>query len=281
MPDHHHYDEDANGHDHDHDHDRDLDRALIVAITLAEWASKTIRDPGRGGGPVREKASPADIVTDTDETIEAYVRSVLRREFPHHGIDGEEYGVHEGAPGAPHWLIDPVDGTTNYAHGIGWCSFSLGLAAPDGTPLVGVVADPWRSETFTAVAGRGAHLNGTPIRAADHTTLTGHVVLTEWAAHAHWPGMDDFLSALSARHCTVRVMGSTALSLAQVAAGRASATAIGEFHPVDGLPALLIATEAGAVALPPAPAYDEALLLAAPGVAAEAAALWHKARSGA
>ncbi|WP_210581811.1 inositol monophosphatase family protein [Streptomyces sp. GESEQ-4] len=253
----------------------DLDRALTVATRLAEWASEMIRRPrGAADGPVREKASPADIVTDTDEEIETYVRSLLRAKFPSYGIEGEEHGVHEGAADAPHWVIDPVDGTTNYAHGIGWCSFSLGLAAPDGSPLLGVVADPWRREIFTAARGRGAHLNGAPTHAADHTTLTGHVFLTEWAAHAHWPGMDALLAELAARHCTVRVMGSTALSLAQVAAGRASATAIGEFHPVDSLPALLIATEAGAVALPQLPAYDEPLLLTAPGVAGEAAELW-------
>ncbi|MEW2399293.1 inositol monophosphatase family protein [Streptomyces sp. NPDC046862] len=265
--------------DPDIDRDLDLDRALTVATQLADWAAAIRGSSGRGtaDASVRQKASPADIVTDTDEEIEAHVRSVLRREFPHHGIEGEEYGVHEAAPDAPRWLIDPVDGTTNYAHGIGWCSFSLGLAAADGTPLLGVVADPWRAETFTALRGRGAHLNGSPIRAAGHTTLTGHVVLTEWAAHAHWPGMDDLLAELAARHCTVRVMGSTALSLAQVAAGRASATAIGEFHAVDGLPALLIGTEAGAVPLPRHPAYDAPLLLAAPGVATEVAQLWRRA----
>lgn len=179
------------------------------------------------------------------------MRAVLRREFPDWGIDGEEYGAEEGtSDDAPHWVIDPVDGTTNYAHGLGWCSFSLGLAEPDGSPLLGLVADPWRGEVFTAVRGKGAHLNGTSIHAADHTTLTGHVFLTEWAAHAHWPGLDALLARLADRHCTARVMGSTALSLVQVAAGRATAAAIGEFHPVDGLPALLIATEAGAVAMP-------------------------------
>ncbi|MFF5019377.1 inositol monophosphatase family protein [Streptomyces sp. NPDC001165] len=108
-------------------------------------------------------------------------------------IEGEEYGVHEGTKGAPHWVIDPVDGTTDYAHGIGWCSFSLSLASPQGVPLLGLVADPWRREIFTATRGGGAHLNGRPIRAAVHDTLTGHVFMTEWAAHARWPGMDDLL----------------------------------------------------------------------------------------
>jgi len=258
--------------------DVDLDRALEVATELAAWASEAIRRPRDPGAEVREKDGPADIVTATDTAVEAHVREVLADAFPGHGIVGEEYGVTEGAPDAPHWVVDPVDGTTNYAHGIGWCSFSLGLAAPDGTPLLGVVADPWRGETFTAVRGRGAHLNGTPVHAAPHTTLTGHVFMTEWAAHAHWPGMDTLLAELAARHCTVRVMGSTALSLAQVAAGRATAAAIGSFHAVDGLPALLIAREAGAVALPELPDHNEPLLLVAPGAAEEAAELWRQVR---
>ncbi|SNX62670.1 myo-inositol-1(or 4)-monophosphatase [Streptomyces sp. TLI_55] len=250
----------------------DLDRALTVATQLAEDAAELIRRPRPD--TVREKDGPADIVTDTDEAVERHVRETLAAAFPGHGIVGEEYGVTAGAPDAPHWVVDPVDGTTNYAHGIGWCSFSLGLAAPDGTPLLGVVADPWRRETFTAVRGGGARLNGTPVHAAPHTTLTGHVFLTEWAAHAHWPGLDALLCDLADRHCTARVMGSTALSLAQVAAGRATAAAIGSFHHVDGLPALLIAREAGAVAVPELPSYGEPLLLAAPGVAAEALELW-------
>ncbi|MEU6352794.1 inositol monophosphatase family protein [Streptomyces sp. NPDC047072] len=252
----------------------DLDRALRFATELAAWASETIRRPRDPRDAVREKDGPADIVTATDEAVERHVREVLAAAFPEHGIVGEEYGTTEGRPDAPHWVVDPVDGTTNYAHGLGWCSFSLGLAAPDGTPLLGVVADPWRGETFSAVRGRGAFLNGRPTRAAGHTTLTGHVFLTEWAAHAHWPGMDALLAELAERHCTVRVMGSTALSLVQVAAGRATAAAIGSFHHVDGLPALLIAREAGATALPELPEYGDPLLLAAPDAAAEATEIW-------
>lgn len=258
----------------------DLTQALTVAKELAQWATARIRLPRnhQSQGTVREKASPADIVTETDEAIESHVRAALATAFPTHGIEGEEYGVRAPAtPDAPYWVIDPVDGTTNYAHGIGWCSFSLGLVAPDGTPLLGLVADPWRAETFTATRGGGAHLNNTPIQAADHTTLTGHVFLTEWAAHAHWPGLDPLMTRLSARHCTTRVMGSTALSLTQVAAGRATAAAIGEFHAVDGLPAYLIAVEAGAAAVPQFPRYDAPFLLTAPGVAEEMGELWREA----
>ena len=77
----------------------DLERALQVAVELAGWACETIRGASGTGtgptGPVREKASPADIVTDTDEKVETHVRTVLRREFPDWGIEGEEYGAEE------------------------------------------------------------------------------------------------------------------------------------------------------------------------------------------
>ena len=94
--------------------------------------------------------------------------------------------------------------------------------------------------------------------------------------------MDTMLAELSGRYCTVRVMGSTALSLAQVAAGRASAAAIGTFQAVDGLPALLIGAEAGALAFddngPAAFGITGGLLLAAPGAAEEAYGIWRAAR---
>ncbi len=258
----------------------ELGRAARVAAELADRAAQVMRDSVPGVH--RHKANPADIVTDTDEAIESQVRAVLRREFPDHWIEGEEHGVHQGAEGAPRWVVDPVDGTTNYAHGIGWSSFSLGLADADGTPLVGVVADPYRGEVFSAVRGQGARLNGRPIHAADHGELRGHVVMTEWAAHAPWRGMQRILAELSDRYCTVRIMGSTALSLAQVAAGRASAAMIGAFHAVDGMPALLIGMEAGALAFddngPTTASPSGGLLLAAPDTAREAAELWHTAR---
>lgn len=260
--------------------DVDLDRALDVACELADWACDAMRV--RRPGVHRHKASPADIVTDTDEAVETHVRAVLRRAFPGHWIEGEEHGVHEGERAAPRWVVDPVDGTTNYAHGIGWSSFSLGLADHRGTPLLGVVADPYRGEVFTAVRGGGARLNGEPVRAADHDELRGHVVMTEWAAHEPWPGMGELLAELSRRWCTVRIMGSTALSLAQVAAGRASAAMIGEFHAVDGMPALLIGLEAGALALDDrGPTFANpagGLLLCAPGTVREIGELWLSGR---
>jgi len=257
--------------------DAELRRATDLATDLARWACAQMRLPS---GAPRSKAHAADLVTDTDERIERAVREQLRQAFPAHTVIGEEYPTHAGDPGAATWVVDPVDGTTNFAHGIGWSSFSLGLRDAAG-PLVAVVADPWRDELFSAVRGAGARLNGAPIRASAATDLHGQVVMTEWAAHEPWPGMQDVLAGLSRRWCTVRIMGSTALSLAQVAAGRAAATLIGRFHAIDGEPAMLIGLEAGAVALDEhgsaTPGSGSGLLLAAPGVAVELAALWRQA----
>jgi myo-inositol-1(or 4)-monophosphatase len=257
----------------------ELERALDVAGGLARFAVEAMRRPRAGA--VRFKRDLADMVTGTDEAIERHVRGTLRREFPEHRVEGEEFGVREGTRGAPCWVVDPVDGTTNHAHGIGWCSFSLGLRDGAG-PVLGVVADPWRGEVFTAVRGQGARLDGEPIAVTPDAGVGGHVVMTEWAAHAPWRGMGTVLEELSARYCTVRVMGSTALSLAQVAAGRAAGGMIGTYQAVDGMPALLIGLEAGALAFdddgPVTGEPSGGLLLAAPGAAEELHRIWRGAR---
>jgi len=269
-----------------------------VAGSLARWAASRMRldaTARRGGGAVRigdrTKDNPADLVTPTDRAIELHVRRVLGRHFPRHAVEGEEFGRRPGDPDAPFWLVDPVDGTSNFAHDVGWSSFSLGLLDADG-PALAVVADPWRGELFGAVRDRGAHLDEQrPLEVAPVDRLEGRLVLTEWAGHRPWPGMPDVLAGLADRFCTVRIMGSTALSIVQVAAGRAAATLIGSCHRVDALPAMLIALEAGAVAVgldgaPLLPAAARAadplppLLVAAPGVAAELLDLWRSATSG-
>jgi len=218
-----------------------IDDAAELAESLAAWAVQRMRVAPRTR---TTKVHPADIVTDTDTAIEQYVRDRIADRFPGHGVAGEELPDTEGYPV---WYVDPVDGTTNYASGLGWCSFTLALADESG-PVLGVVADPFRGETFTAQRGAGAFLNGQPIRCGDWQSLDGTVVLTEWNSHQPWPGAFGMIEALARRHCTVRVMGSSALSLATMAAGRAAATVLGEYHPVDSMAGLLIAQEAGALA---------------------------------
>ncbi|MEQ4206116.1 inositol monophosphatase [Actinopolymorpha sp. B17G11] len=223
---------------------RSYDKESATALELAEWASQRIVR-GRPTA-VTTKAHDADLVTETDREIERHVRAVIEARFPDHAVVGEEYGGEPADGGGPTWYVDPVDGTTNYASGLPWCSFSLALADGAG-PVVGVVADPFRNEVFSATRGGPATCNGVPLRCRDVSSLAGEVVVTEWASYRPWPGMDVMLERLSAQHCTTRIMGSSALSLVSVAAGRAAAGVIGEFHPIDVLAAVFIAARAGAV----------------------------------
>ena len=227
----------------------DLDAVLATARELGRWAIDVTRS--MEPGTIETKKGPADLVTEVDTGIERHVRDVVGRRFPHFRFVGEELGG-DAADGLPCWYLDPVDGTTNFANGLPWSSFSLALVV-DGVPVVGVVADPWRGEVFEAVAGRGARLNGEllriPVATGEGDPLSGRVVSTELAGHLPWPGMLGLLEALGRRDCTMRIMGSGTLTLTGVAAGRGVGSVIGSFGPVDHLAAVLIVTEAGGTVL--------------------------------
>ncbi len=259
----------------------DLDAVLATARELGEWAIAVTptMDPGR----TETKKGPADLVTAVDVGIERHVRDVIGRRFPQHAFVGEEMGG-EAAGGRPCWYLDPVDGTTNFANGVPWSSFSLALVV-DGAPVVGVVADPWRGEVFEAVAGRGSRLNGEVLRitgAEDGTDpLAGRVVSTELAGHLPWPGMLGLLEALGRRSATMRVMGSGTLTLVGVAAGRGVGAVIGSFGPVDHLAAVLVVAEAGGTVLdsrgqPTLFPSEGGILAAAPHAAADLYQLWQE-----
>lgn len=240
---------------------------LDVALELADWASERILARPL---EVTTKANAADHVTETDREVERYVRAVIAERLPGQVVVGEEYGGEAATDGGPTWYLDPVDGTTNYAHGLPWSSFSLALVDADG-PAVGVVADPYRGEVFSALRDGPALLNGTPIRCRDTLTLSGEIVTTEWLAYRPWPGMESFLSRMSGTLCSTRIMGSTALSLVSVAAGRSAGCVIGRYNVIDGLAASFIAERAGAVALdeskrPTVFPQQGGILVAAPGV---------------
>lgn len=257
----------------------DLELALHVARQAAAVALQLVRKTPLGS--IETKTHAADVVTQVDTAIERAVRELIGDRLPGHVVVGEEYGG--TADEGPTWYCDPVDGTTNLAAGLPWTSFSLSLAV-GSVPLVGIVADPWRSEVLHAVAGGGAFLNDTVVAApATRNQLEGGVVLTEWAAHRPWPGMLGFLAALSERWCTTRVMGSSTLTLAQLAAGRCTGAVVGEFHPEDHLAASLICSEAGLAV------WDESgtqqlfpraggIMVARPAVADELYGLWTAAR---
>lgn len=235
-----------------------MDRAVRVVTEAADQASQITR--AMPVGQVSTKKNPADLVTEVDTAVERAVRAVIMAAFPDHAIVGEEYG---GAAAGPTWYCDPVDGTTNLAAGIPWTSFSLCLVV-GRHPLVGVITDPWRHQTWLARRGGGVLVNGhrpetgpgSDWAAAGPQTssaagrpapspFAGTVVGTEWAGHRPWPGMEQFLDSLAQRHGTSRIAGSSTLTLAQPAMGQTIGAVIHHFQPEDHLAAALIAQEAG------------------------------------
>ncbi|SER58761.1 myo-inositol-1(or 4)-monophosphatase/deoxyribonuclease-2 [Propionibacterium cyclohexanicum] len=261
------------------DEDEVAEQAIVLARRIATEVMAFTRQ--QQIGVVARKAHGADLVTDVDRAIEREVRRVVRQHFPEHGFHGEEYGT---APGNAYtWHLDPVDGTTNLVNKVPWTSMSLCLEH-EGTPLVGVVADPWRQETFEARHGHGARCDGHAMRAGAAqgcTSLAGTTVGTELDAHRPWQGMITFMTSLADRMCTMRIMGSGTLTLAQVAAGRSAGACVSGFHAIDHGAAVLLVHEAGGVVATPSgpisgfPEHAEPVLVSAPEVFSELFELWH------
>jgi myo-inositol-1(or 4)-monophosphatase len=257
-----------------------LSRALEVAGRLANDASDVITaTAGRGARP-EAKDSPFDWVTDTDRTLERHTRRVLAAEFPGIPVIGEEFGSDDGVEAAQYrWVVDPVDGTANYVAGMPWCAYSLALVDGSG-PVVGVVADPYRAQIYAAARGRGMRANGSPVKLSGRTTTAGAIVCTELAGGGPWPGMPGFIANAADAHAGVRVLGSAALAVAQVALGHAAAAVLHSYHEWDVAGAVALALEAGAHVLDRhgagSPLPLDGLLVAEPGVADEVLSWWQK-----
>lgn len=269
-----------------------VSRALEVAGRLANDAADVIMaTAGRGARPgVTE--SPFDWVTDTGRTLERHTRRVLSDEFPGVPVYGQEFDSIGGrpardwadGPGSPRfrWVVDPVDGTANYVAGLPWCAYSLAMIDGNG-PVVGVVADPYRSQIYAAARGRGMRANNTPVRLSAQQETRAGIVCTELTKTGPWPGMDRFITGAAAAHVGVRLLGSPALAITQVALGHAMAAVLDSYAEWDVAAAVALATEAGAAvldrngmdsALPP-----DGLLVAGPGVAGDVFEWWKGAQA--
>jgi myo-inositol-1(or 4)-monophosphatase len=193
-----------------------LDAAQAAARTGA-----TVLESWRARFSVREKGR-ADLVTEADVASQLAVRNFLLGRFPDHAFLGEE-GEHPSRPSAdnsPTWIVDPLDGTTNYVHDCPMYCVSLGLEV-DGELVVGVVYDPRQDEMFAAAKGQGATLNGQPLRTSSITELESALLATGFPADLRGYELQlDWFRYFSLRTQSVRRTGSTALNLAYVAAGR-------------------------------------------------------------
>ena len=196
-----------------------MNKFFEVAMQAAEEASAIVREGAARPKNVQYKGD-VDLVTETDERSEAAIVSRLRKEFPDHAIVAEEGS--EGAPlGAKYcWYIDPLDGTTNFAHGYPCFATSIALHE-NGVPLVGVVVNPIAQETFSAVRGEGAKLNGKPIRVSSVPKLATSLVATGFPTHMREDSANiQYYWGFTLNSHGVRRDGSAALDLCTVACGR-------------------------------------------------------------
>ena len=190
-----------------------------VGRSLAYQAGAMIRDH-IGAPDYIETKTPSDYVTNVDRDIETMIMERIHRHFPDHNIVSEEMPVSEMTQ-AINWIIDPLDGTKNFIHGIPHVAVSIGIYF-NGNALLGFVLDPILHELFSARKGGGAFLNGTRIRVRQHFDVEDALVATGFpfrARHLLDPYQDAFKHIFQ-RVGDMRRTGSAALDLAYVAAGR-------------------------------------------------------------
>jgi len=223
-----------------------LTATLKTAVEIAREAGALIRDHFGRVQRVTFKGA-VDPVTEADTGAEAIILGRLRDAFPTHRILAEESGGDEWrAAGPPIWLVDPLDGTNNFAHGFPHIAVSLALVE-GREPLVGVVYDPLRDETFAAVAGGGAWLNDEPVhvsgvgRLADAFLATGFPYDRRTAPDNNVARLDHFLR----RSQGVRRAGTASLDLAYVACGRFDGFWEIRLKPWDVAAGVLLVREAG------------------------------------
>ncbi|MFF7359654.1 inositol monophosphatase family protein [Streptomyces sp. NPDC008125] len=241
---------------------------LDLARTAATRAGALLRD-GRPAdlGVAATKSSPIDVVTEMDIAAEKLITGYLSEHRPQDGFLGEEGASREGTSGV-RWVIDPLDGTVNYLYSLPTWAVSI-AAELDGERVVGVVEAPMRGETFHAVRGGGAYVNGTALRCRPAPPLdqalvsTGFNYVTTVRTH-----QADVAQRLIPRLRDIRRGGSAAIDLCDVAAGRLDGYYERGLHPWDLAAGDLIAREAGALTggRPGLPADGDLTVAASPGV---------------
>jgi myo-inositol-1(or 4)-monophosphatase len=212
--------------------------ARLGAAILEHWRAKfSVREKGR-----------SDLVTDADLGSQKAVREYLASRYPKHGFVGEEEGASKSRPGAgapPTWIVDPLDGTTNYVHDIPAYCVSVGLQI-DGELVVGAIFDPRQNELFAAAKGCGATLNGKPIRTSTSPRLSDAVLSTGFPPDLRGQERSlDWWRRFAFITRSLRRTGSTALNLAYVATGRFDGYWGFDNHAWDVAAGVVLVREAG------------------------------------
>lgn len=229
---------------------------LKLTIDLCAMLKETLLKAARAGGQVildyfngtfeiSSKSSVNDLVTAADKAAETAIIAVIRETFPDHYILSEEAGTLDTASNT-RWIIDPIDGTVNFANGIPICAVSIGVEV-DGVMELGVVFNPVMNEFFFAEKGKGATLNDKPIKVSAKDDLERSFLVTGFPYH--WEDMPNDPMVVFARFIKkgvpVRRLGSAAIDLCWVAAGRFDGFYEHSLNAWDSAAGYLIVQEAG------------------------------------
>jgi myo-inositol-1(or 4)-monophosphatase len=199
----------------------ELDSLLDLAMRLAREAGAIQRARYESGFAIGTKSQPIDLVTEVDHACEAHIVDALERERPEDAVLAEEGRGEDRSDALLRWVIDPLDGTTNFAHGYPRFAVSIGLERA-GEPALGVVYDPLLDELYHAVTGGGAFRNGRPIRVSAEASFERALLATGFSydkALAEDDNLAEFRAALKTAR-ELRRDGSASLDLCYVASGR-------------------------------------------------------------
>ncbi len=227
---------------------------LEIATEAALAAGEIINFHRGRLGDIENKGRPGDLVTIADRAAEAQIVEILQRHLPGHSILAEETGKYGNSDAKYLWVIDPLDGTTNYAHQYPFSAVSIGLLI-DGVPSLGVVYDPWHHELFRAARGLGATCNRQPIQVSATAQLAESLLVTGFAYDRRETTDHNYREFCYLTHLTqgVRRSGAAAIDLVYVACGRLDGYWERGLSPWDLAAGTVIVQEAGGLVT----AYDQ------------------------
>ncbi len=221
----------------------DTQKFLDVALEAVKKAEPIfVQYFGKASGVVLKEGTTPSLVSDADKEIEKFLTREISTRFSEHAIVGEEFPATKGTSPFT-WYIDPIDGTTNYIHGLAHCAISVGLWDAAG-PLISIVSDPVNRVCYTAVRGGGAFKNGEKIRVSARGALKDCLGTIGWRWNELETGV-DLLRRMAPRAYRIRVLSSSALELCLVAEGALDFYAGTNCMLWDVAAGLLVLAEAG------------------------------------
>ncbi len=228
-----------------------IEDLLLTAVSITRNAGQLAKEMWSQPLELTSKGF-RDIVTDADIAVQKLITDAIRAEFPDHGFLTEEKDSDLPATGSIIWVIDPIDGTTSYSHNLPLFCVSVAAISSFGEQLIGVVYDPTHDEMFTAVRGKGAWLNGRSLQVSQIDNLDEAILSLDWCGAPTLRRKTlDSLSRVGERVRSIRAIGTAALAMAWIAAGRLDCYYNFNIKPWDVAAATLIVLEAGGMATAP------------------------------